>query len=494
MRRGHSRVGQAHFLVYSNGVEPFARNADDYCASALKVGFDSARHVTEADLKKTPFWDENRFILEQERGAGYWLWKPWIILQKLREVGPDDIVIYNDAGRYGAGSFHQFPSFPHAAVELCALTPKRFIHGFISNWQIQGHYTKRDAFILMDADTDEQRLAAQVCAGPLLFMPSKESFAFLEQWLDYCRDPRILTDQPDEMGKTHEVFRDHRHDQSVGSILAHKTGAHYFDFSESGAFGAAEDVRQRNRHVPRLQTHIGYVSLIAARAMPDDFLVRDEPDLTELSHLLRNLVPGEPVPVHPDKVPQPVLAAELEELLKEPRPTLCRDHRQLAVADNRITNSRLHVLNKYLEEAPFFWELAIQAFRDRAAAVHAQGREPTMEDVPTLAVTALRDAEAQMPDLRRKVMSGFVWTLFTDDARAIFKSAHKNVKSSKGTLAMERFVALLDELDFMPVEVEVAGKDKILSEEVSRRLMDWMLVDHVPAPADPSPKGDHGGH
>ncbi|MEO1910930.1 MAG: hypothetical protein ABGX10_10950, partial [Paracoccus sp. (in: a-proteobacteria)] len=154
----------------------------------------------------------------------------------------------------------------------------------------------------------------------------------------------------------------------------------------------------------------------------------------------------------------------------------------------------LHVLNKYLEEAPFFWELAIQAFRDRAAAVHAQGREPTMEDVPTLAVTALRDAEAQMPDLRRKVMSGFVWTLFTDDARAIFKSAHKNVKSSKGTLAMERFVALLDELDFMPVEVEVAGKDKILSEEVSRRLMDWMLVDHVPAPADPSPKGDHGGH
>ncbi|MEO1909013.1 MAG: hypothetical protein ABGX10_01060, partial [Paracoccus sp. (in: a-proteobacteria)] len=101
MRRGHSRVGQAHFLVYSNGVEPFARNADDYCASALKVGFDSARHVTEADLKKTPFWDENRFILEQERGAGYWLWKPWIILQKLREVGPDDIVIYNDAGRYG---------------------------------------------------------------------------------------------------------------------------------------------------------------------------------------------------------------------------------------------------------------------------------------------------------------------------------------------------------------------------------------------------------
>ncbi|WP_220475142.1 hypothetical protein [Paracoccus sp. JM45] len=317
-------------------------------------------------------------------------------------------------------------------------------------------------------------------------MPSKESFEFLEQSLEYCKDPRILTDQPDETGKPYEVFRDHRHDQSVGSILAHKTGAHYFDFSENGAFGAAEDVCQRNRHVPHLQTHIGYVSLIAARAMPDDFLARDEPDLSELSHLVRNLTPGEPVPVHPDKVPQPVLSAELEELLKSPEPTLCRDHLHLAISDNRTTSSRLHVLNKNIEEASFFWDLAIKAFRDRATAMHTRGTPPTMENVERLAVGAIRDAEGQTPDLRRRVMSGFVWTLFSDDARAIFKSAHKNVKSSKGSVAMERFVVLLDELDFLPIDTEVEGKDKILSEEVSRRLMDWMLVAHVPAITDTS--------
>lgn len=480
MRRGHSSIDQAHFLVYSNGVDPFATNADDYCASALAVGFDSAAHVTEAQLKQTPFWDQNRFILEQSRGAGYWLWKPWIILQKLRDCGPNDVVIYNDAGRYGKGSFQQFPAFPHAAVELCARTPKRFIHGFISNWQIQGHYTKRDAFILMDADTDEQRLAAQVCAGPLLFMPSDESFAFLEQWLEYCRDPRILTDQPDELGQPFPVFRDHRHDQSVGSILAHKTGAHFFDFSEGGAFSASEDVRQRNRHVPRLHTHIGYVSLIAQRAMPDDFLMRDDADMSELTHLLRNLTPGEPVPVHPDKVPQAVLQAEMEELLKSPRPTLARDHLMTAVTDNRITNSKLHVLSKYPDEAIDFWDIACRSFRDRAAAAHDAGSPLAMAEVRRVAIEALRDAEARLPDLRRKVMGGYVWTLISNDARAIFKSTHNNVKSSKGAEAMDRFVALLDNLDFLPLEVELEGKDKPLSEEASRRLMDWMLVDHVP--------------
>lgn len=481
MRRGHSRIGQAHFLVYSNGVDPFASNADDYCASALRVGFDSATHVTEAMLRETPFWEENRFILEQPRGAGYWLWKPWIILQKLRECGPDDIVIYNDAGRYEPGSFRQFPSFPHAAVELCALTPKRFIHGFISTWQIQGHYTKRDAFILMDADTDEQRLASQVCAGPLLFMPSEASFAFLERWLEHCRDPRILTDQPDELGRPHPAFIDHRHDQSVGSILAHQTGAHYFDFTADGALAASEDVRQRNRHVPRLQTHIGYVNLIAARAMPDDFLARAEPDITELRHLLRNLEPGEPVPGHPERVPDAVLHAQLTELLAQPEPTLTRDHLMLAIAGNRVTASRMHVLTKHPEEAVAFWERAIAAFRERAAAAHRDGRPATLEDLPRLAIQALRDAEKAMPALRGRLMAGYVWTLLSDDSRAVFKSVHKNVKSSKGAAAMAQFVALLDALGFMPLEAELEGKDKPLSEEVSRRLMDWMLVDR-PAP------------
>lgn len=484
MRRGHSRVDRAHFLVYTNGAQPFAGNAEDYCASALKVGFDSATHVTEEMLRQTEFWDRNRTILDQPRGAGYWLWKPWVILQKLRECGPHDIVVYNDAGRYARGDFRQFPAFPHAAVELCALSPKRFIHGFIANWQIQGHYTKRDAFILMDADTDDMHRAAQVCAGPLLFMPSPESFAFLESWLSYCCDPRILTDQPDELGKTHDTFRDHRHDQSVGSILAHRMGAHYFDFSNTGAFAAAEEVRQRNRHVPRLQTHIGYVSLIAARAIPDDFLVRDDPDLSELSHLLRNLTPGEPVPVHPEKVPASVLAAEMEELLKTPRPLLCRDHLLAAIADNRVTSSRLHVLAKHEDGTSEFWDLARLAFRDRAAAMHWDGRVPGLDDVPQLAIQALRDAEAAMPDLRRKVMAGYVWILLNDDARSIFKSTHKNAKSSKGSAAMDRFVTLLDDLGFMPLEAELAGDEKALSQEASRRMMDWMLVDHVPVPME----------
>ena len=475
MRRGKSRINKAHFLVYSNGVDPFATNAQDYCDAALAVGFDSAEHVTEAALRQTPFWEENRFILEQPRGAGYWLWKPWIILQKLRECGPDDIVIYNDAGRYGKGAFRQFPAFPHAAVELCAMTPNRFIHGFIGAWQVQGEFTKRDAFILMDADTDEMRRAAQVCAGPLLFMPSDASFAFLEKWVEFCRDPRVLTDQPDELAPTHAQFRDHRHDQSVGSILAHQMGAHYFDFSDTGAVNASEDVRQRNRHVPRLHTHIGYVSLIAARAMPDDFLVRDDADILEVRPLLRNLLPCEPLPLHEEKTPDAVLAQQILAALATAGDRLGPDHLRYLISENRITNSRVHVLQKLGHDLTDFWKAALDSFASLIEERRAGPDGPTMADAQRFAIKAFRHAEHGVPQWRKDVMTGFVWSLLDDEARKIFKSTHKAMKTPRGVDAMYRFVQHLDQTDLLSLETELAGDDRKLRPAISQQMMAWII-------------------
>lgn len=46
---------------------------------------------------------------------------------------------------------------------------------------------------------------------------------FVEEWLRYCRDERILTDIPNESGYPNLTgFVDHRHDQSVLSLLAEK--------------------------------------------------------------------------------------------------------------------------------------------------------------------------------------------------------------------------------------------------------------------------------
>jgi hypothetical protein len=45
----------------------------------------------------------------------------------------------------------------------------------------------------------------------------------VEEWLTYCMDPRIITDQDNTCGQPNlPEFRDHRHDQSVISLLVAK--------------------------------------------------------------------------------------------------------------------------------------------------------------------------------------------------------------------------------------------------------------------------------
>jgi hypothetical protein len=43
------------------------------------------------------FSNRNKNILERKRGAGYWLWKPYIIFQELYLARDGDVIVYSDA-------------------------------------------------------------------------------------------------------------------------------------------------------------------------------------------------------------------------------------------------------------------------------------------------------------------------------------------------------------------------------------------------------------
>ena len=58
------------------------------------------------------------------------------------------------------------------------------------------------------------------------------------EWLAYLTDRRIVSDDPNVMGKDNpKSFRDHRHDQSVLSLLSKKWGLPAFrDPSQYGEY------------------------------------------------------------------------------------------------------------------------------------------------------------------------------------------------------------------------------------------------------------------
>ena len=45
---------------------------------------------------------------------------------------------------------------------------------------------------------------------------------FIGEWLTYCKDPRIITDDKSIFGPEDKEFKENRHDQTVLSLLSKK--------------------------------------------------------------------------------------------------------------------------------------------------------------------------------------------------------------------------------------------------------------------------------
>lgn len=181
--------------------------------SALRYGVDRLLSYRESDLRRTDFYKKNKALLKQPRGAGYWVWKPYWILRAFSKMNHNDVLIYCDSGI----EIIQ-PLDPLIAI-CCS---QNGIMLFQTHDLLNRKYTKKDCFVLMDCDTPKYWNAQQLMASFSLFVKNDRNIAFVKEWLRYCCDERIVSDIPNEYGDNLPDFKDHRHDQSVLSLLAVK--------------------------------------------------------------------------------------------------------------------------------------------------------------------------------------------------------------------------------------------------------------------------------
>lgn len=164
------------------------------------------------------FREKNKDILSRRRGNGYWLWKPYFILKTLKEkLIEGDYLIYTDAAILYLDTTYKIINFlKEQNAEMWAIQ--------LSNC-IEKKYTKRDAFILLGADSPFYTNTNMYMAGIQVYRKSKFTEKFLEELLYYSQDKRIITDDPNILGqKNYKEFRENRHDQSVFSLLIKKYG------------------------------------------------------------------------------------------------------------------------------------------------------------------------------------------------------------------------------------------------------------------------------
>jgi hypothetical protein len=183
--------------------------------SALRTGkIDHCFTVSRNDILGTSFYRAFKQILDAPIGAGYFAWKPYLISEKLAEVENGDFVIYCDCGR---GSGFRFLRSVDPLLEWTDTLGEGAMPGVsIPQYGSNAKWTKRDCFVYMDCDKERFWQHPQIQATHSVWKKTRATTEFVNTWLRYCCDSRVVTDAPNTCGLSNlPGFVAHRRDQSV---------------------------------------------------------------------------------------------------------------------------------------------------------------------------------------------------------------------------------------------------------------------------------------
>lgn len=204
-----------HFCAYSNKKYEKSRKSLINLAGASGI-FSKIFEYDRDWLESTDFYNENLEILADpnSKGDGWCLWKPYIILESLKNIKDGEILLYMDSSDTFFGQFKNFLDLHFSKNDL-------LIVGGGEN--PNGNYTKRDTFVFTNCDSLKYWKSLQIEAGIIGIKKSRRTIKFIEEYLNFCKDPRILKNSPNVSGRSNlPQYIDHRYDQSVLSILVAK--------------------------------------------------------------------------------------------------------------------------------------------------------------------------------------------------------------------------------------------------------------------------------
>lgn len=179
-----------HITYCSDNMTISAKKCSE---SALKYGCDTSTVYTYDDLPEW-FKEDAAEILACERGAGYWAWKPQIILQEYDQSEYGDFVIYTDAGVEFVNNVHHLTD---------AMDQYIMVFG--------GQYNHRE---WCKGDFLTYPNIKQLQASCLIINVMTKHDTIIKVWQDYTMFKELIDDSP-SIKPNHPDFREHRHDQAI---------------------------------------------------------------------------------------------------------------------------------------------------------------------------------------------------------------------------------------------------------------------------------------
>ena len=210
------------FVTY--GDNKFANDLSRIKEEALSLNrFDHIIADTDSTIKKHSVFqnalqdDYFNQTYSSPRGGGYWIWKPFVIFKTLQDMKDGGILLYTDAGcklintNYAALKMNDY--------ERKARDSASGILGF-RNPCIESTWTKGDAFCHFNLEKNSSAYSSrQFTANRLLIQKNKKSVEIINKWWTTAKQAPFLFDDSPSKYPNFENFQDHRHDQSILSLI-----------------------------------------------------------------------------------------------------------------------------------------------------------------------------------------------------------------------------------------------------------------------------------
>lgn len=188
-------------------------------------GFDRIIEYAVEDID-VEFHEQNKRVLIQKKGAGYWLWKPYIIGKTLAIMNDGDYLFYCDSGAFMLKSI----DFLIEEMERVG----QDVVGFELPL-IERQWTKVEVFNALKLNQQKFVDTNMIQASFQLIKKSDESVEFYRKLLEFSKVPELIMDAPLNIKEQYVDFIEHRHDQSIFSLLYKKHA--YIPFKDPSQFG-----------------------------------------------------------------------------------------------------------------------------------------------------------------------------------------------------------------------------------------------------------------
>lgn len=211
-----------HFLSFAAGTPGYHNTLRRICyqASTFEL-FDKITGETESFLQSdADFWTKHRQHIESnKRGYGYWIWKPYVVKHYMEtDMSDGDILVYADAGCtlnvHGRQRMLDY-------INIVKNHPSGIL-SFQMNHHLEQEWTKMDLIRYLAAES--LMSTGQVMSCIWLIRKCSQTIALIEHWYEICCQYHLIDDSP-SFAPNHPSFVEHRHDQSVWSILVKQAGS-----------------------------------------------------------------------------------------------------------------------------------------------------------------------------------------------------------------------------------------------------------------------------